>query len=279
MDFEHLVGQRFGNREIISVNCTDSDWTDLGLKVPNRKDKYVMTLCLNCGTKLPADRKNLRVQPPKRCVFCSNIGNHSNVDTLTNNWVVYDDCAVCNVTYNNHVISFYVDVCDYDLLSKYTWRISKKRQKYYVITGSAKKNTMQYLHAIVYGAVNDGMEIDHIDGNSLNNRRANLRAVSRQENIDNQRATRIDNQIGIRGIAYDKHRKTYSVDFYFHHSRYYTRPWKSIEEAVWCRKCFEDFFGLEVINNNPLAQQYLTLSNEEMESIRTYVLEIIGNDR
>ena len=277
---ELLIGQRFGNREITKLSCTDEDWTNIGLNIPARKDKYVLTKCHNCGSILPCEKKNLTSQPPKRCVFCSNIGNHSHIETMTNSWVVKDQYAVCNVVYNNKTICFYIDADRYDEIKKYTWRISKKRQKFYVITGSFKKGTMKYLHDIIYRTDHNGYEIDHIDGNSLNNRRNNLRLVTRQENIDNQIATRIDNQIGIRGIVYNKRRKTYKVDFYYHDQRYYTKEWSSIEEAVWCRYCFEEYFSINSIKNNPLAEKYYTLNEEMKNEIQQYVLnKILGNKR
>lgn len=276
----NYTGQVFGNREVIKNECSEDDWTKLGLRVPSRPDKYLLTRCLNCGSVLPCEISNLHRQPPKRCVFCSNIGNHSSVQTKTNTWAVYDDYAVCNVSYHSGIVSFYVDRPDYDAVSKRTWRIAQKRQKYYVVSGSSKKNTACYLHEMVLGGHKDGYEIDHIDGNSLNNRRANLRYVSKQENVDNQRATRIDNQIGIRGVVYVKTSGMYKVDFYNHGTRYYTKDWNTVEEAVWCRYCFEDYFGLNAIKSNPLAEQYYTLSDCAREDIKRYVLEkILGNER
>ena len=107
-----------------------------------------------------------------------------------------------------------------------------------------------------------------------------MRLVNRQENIDNQRATRIDNQIGIRGIAYNKKSKKYKVDFNYHGKRFYTRDWDTLEEAVWCRYCFEDYFNLPAIKNNPLALQYFVLNDKEKEIIHQYVLkQIFGNER
>lgn len=270
-----MVGMRYGNRVIIGDTCTDKDWIDIGLKVPSRPDKYKLTKCLNCGSVLPSMMKNLAEQPPKRCVFCSNIGNHSGVTPQTNSWAVIDDVAVCNVQYNGKIVSFYVDLCDYHLVKSRTWRIVQKRQKYYVASGSNKKGTAVYLHELVLGGSKVGLEIDHIDGNSLNNRRSNLRFVTRQENIDNQRATRIDNQIGIRGVVRVRSTGLYKVDFYYHSVRYYTKDWHTLEEAVWCRTCFEDYFGIAAIRNNPIAKQYYTLTDDRKNAIKAYVLDVI----
>ena len=276
----NYIGQVFGNRKVIQNSCSDTDWENLGIRIPVRKDRYVLTKCLNCGAVLPSEIKNLYRCPPKRCVFCSNIGNHSNIKANTNTWALYDDIAVCNVLYKNEIISFSIDISDYKNISKHVWRISKKRQKYYVVTGSIKRGTMCYLHSMILENTAKDMEIDHIDGNSLNNRRSNLRIVSRQDNIDNQRATRIDNRIGIRGIVYSKSRKNYQVDFYYHGKRFYTKEWGTLEEAVWCRYCFEDYFNLPAIKSNPIAAQYFTLSASRKNEIKQYVLnQILGNER
>lgn len=274
------IGQRFGNRMVIKDKCVQSDWTDVGLKIPSRPDKYKLTQCTNCGKILPCSMNNLRRYPPKRCVFCSNVGNHSGVQAKTNQWVVSENYAACNVLYNNRVITFYIDADAYDRVSKRTWRISMKKNKAYVVSGSARKHTMVYLHSMIFGVVPDGMEIDHIDGNSLNNRIGNLRAVTHQENVDNIKAARIDNQIGIRGITYNHNSKKYKVDFYYHGSRYYTKEWDTIDEAVWCRVCFEDHFGLGMARSNPLVCQYLNVEDDKRHYIHNYVSEqILRNER
>lgn len=41
------------------------------------------------------------------------------------------------------------------------------------------------MHQMIMG-INDGMDIDHIDGNGLNNSRSNLRVCTHAQNINNQ---------------------------------------------------------------------------------------------
>ena len=271
-------GLIFGNREIVSESCTAEDFTKLGVRVPKTLSKHVLTRCGNCGKILPAEKRNLMRNPPKRCVYCSGIGNKFNVDTNRNLWSVLDNIAVCNVDFNGEVIQFTVDRDYYEDVSKHIWRISKKKQKYYVITGSQKKGTMIYLHQFIFGEVGEGKEIDHIDGNSLNNCIDNLREVTHLENTHNIRATRIDNAIGIRGIAYDKKSKKYAVDLTHNNNRYYVKPWPTLEQAVWCRHTFEDYFDLPMLKCNPLFEQYNTLSDSEKEEIKNYTLsKILGN--
>ena len=54
-------GQIFGTRKVISNRCKDSDWTSLGISVPSRKDKYVLTECLNCGAIIPSLIRNIKL--------------------------------------------------------------------------------------------------------------------------------------------------------------------------------------------------------------------------
>lgn len=275
---ENFTGQTFGNRKILRNYCVDEDWIKIGKKVPSdeNKRKYKLGKCLNCGMVFPVLIKNVIHQPPKRCVFCSNIGNHHNITTNTNSWAVYDNqYAVINVLYHNKVISAQIDYDDYERTKQYIWRISKKKNKFYLLTGSKFKSTVTYLHKFILNQeIPEGYEIDHKDGNSLNNRKSNLRIVTRLENIQNTRE-RIDNQIGIRGISPDRN-KTYKVDFAFNKQRYYFKNWNSLEEAVYCRKFAEEFFGLEMLKNNPKAMPYLTLSKSKQEEIYTYVIEQIS---
>lgn len=275
---ENLVGQRFGNRLIIRNECEDKDWLSIGKPIPKDKTRFSLGKCLNCGNVIPTDRGNIYRQPPKRCVFCSNIGNHHNIQTETNSWALREDVAICNVIYQNRIISFVIDISDYERISKHIWRISHKKNKHYVVSGSKKKGTMVYLHQMIVNEKRDGMEIDHIDGNSLNNRRSNLRFVTHQQNVDNVRATRIDNTIGIRGVSQDKRSKKYIVDFNYHGCRYYFKPWETVEEAVYCRYFVEKQFSMNLAENNPLFNNYQINDKKAKQEIESYVLSKISRE-
>jgi hypothetical protein len=58
------------------------------------------------------------------------------------------------------------------------------------------------LHREVLSASPD-LDVDHIDSDGLNNRRSNLRFVTKAQNVCNQRR-RIDNTSGAKGVTWDK---------------------------------------------------------------------------
>lgn len=84
------------------------------------------------------------------------------------------------------------DEADSEVLTKYSW--SLRRTDYsrtlYVFANPTPANQPycnKRLHAILMGVVGTEFEVDHINGNGLDNRRQNLRVVSHDENMRNLR--------------------------------------------------------------------------------------------
>lgn len=82
-----------------------------------------------------------------------------------------------------------VDDEDFDWLDQWTWRMDACG---YAVRcerpGGAKAKLIHYrMHRVILGlpAIYDGREADHIDGDVKNNRRANLRACTHAENMQN----------------------------------------------------------------------------------------------
>ena len=189
---------------------------------------------------------------------------------MKNEYFELEDCLLIKIQYKKDFIEVYVDKEDGEKIKQYNWRTSHKKNKIYIVTGQSRNNNLMYLHNYLMNYVPvPKQEIDHIDGNSCNNRKSNLRLVSRQANIDNTKV-RFDNKIGIRGIC--KTKNLYKCDFSYHGKRYYFKDWKTCEEAVYCRKIAEEYFGIEILSRNPLAQQYIDKLTEEQKTlIRSYV--------
>lgn len=88
-----------------------------------------------------------------------------------------------------------------------------------------------------YGYAPSG-QIDHIDGNPLNNRISNLRDVTSSDNSRNQ-ARRSDNKTGITGVYYCKQRNKYCVQISSGNKRIRLGRFETIEEAKAVREAAE----------------------------------------
>lgn len=75
-----------------------------------------------------------------------------------------------------------VDDIDFERVARHKWQKLSVRGSLttYARTTVSKKTV--YLHRMILDAPT-GMEVDHIDGDGLNNTRQNLRVVSHQKNI------------------------------------------------------------------------------------------------
>lgn len=108
----------------------------------------------------------------------------------------------------------------------FTWKRSRQGSKEGAIAGKVDKRksgkcywaiTIKYkyymAHRLVWLYVHGDFpkeQIDHIDGDGLNNRISNLRDVSASENSMNKRKY-CNNKSGITGVSWDKHANKWEV--------------------------------------------------------------------
>lgn len=83
-----------------------------------------------------------------------------------------------------------VDDCDYERVSRYKWhalRGGAKSRTFYPAASDKEngKRKWRKLHRLILGEDVKGV-IDHIDGNTFNNQRSNLRVCENRDNIRNQ---------------------------------------------------------------------------------------------
>lgn len=102
------------------------------------------------------------------------------------------------------------EINPYQKRSVYIWRIKVVRGKEYAIA-SMKINERWIeikMHRFILGVTDRNLEVDHIDGNGLNNQRINLRVCTHQQNCFNKKHSpsrsgfRGVKQVGSRWMAY-----------------------------------------------------------------------------
>jgi len=106
-----------------------------------------------------------------------------------------------------------VDDEDFELLSNKKWHILKGKNTVYVQTHSKinGKDTKDYMHRIIMKLDKyDKRQVDHTDGNGLNNQKSNLRICTSSQNTGNSKK-QSNNTSGYKGVFYHKHSKKYQV--------------------------------------------------------------------
>jgi|CXWK01.1.fsa_nt_gi hypothetical protein len=91
--------------------------------------------------------------------------------------------------------SFIIDDEDYDLVSKWRWNIDDKNVVKRKVYDKGKKYSQILARMLL--KPEKGMEVDHINGNRLDNRRSNLRICTRVQNEVNKPS---QNKHGFKGI-------------------------------------------------------------------------------
>jgi len=99
-----------------------------------------------------------------------------------------------------------VDPDDYERLNKHKWYAGKHSNLFYAMrgqwSGKLKKRLTIMMHRVVID-VPEGMVIDHINHNGLDNRKANLRIATQADNSRNARHTKRGTS-SYRGVWYNK---------------------------------------------------------------------------
>ncbi len=95
-----------------------------------------------------------------------------------------------------------VDNDVYKWASKHKWYAVRRPNTFYVSRAATKLRKTLHLHREIMKAP-DGVMVDHINGNGLDNRRSNLRLCTQAENLRNQGMNK-NNTSGYKGVSWNK---------------------------------------------------------------------------
>lgn len=140
-----------------------------------------------------------------------------------------------------------VDEGDFEYLNQWKWHSESGRyavrKEYYGKAPNGKHLTRWIrMHRLITDAP-DKMEVDHINGNGLDNRRSNLRICTHKQNSHNTRK-RKDNRSGYKGVGWhtqhNKWRARIVVDGRQKHLGLFDTPEQA---AIAYNTAAEQFFG------------------------------------
>lgn len=119
-------------------------------------------------------------------------------------------CFSWGIRYDTHVDNYYVVAP----------LISRKKGKSSTIA----------IHRMLMGEP-DGMVVDHINGNTLDNRKENLRILSSGQNSQNRKGSRKGSYSGIRGVSYRSETNKWRVRLMVNNKSITIGNYETLEEA------------------------------------------------
>lgn len=112
-----------------------------------------------------------------------------------------------------------------------------------------------------------GMVLDHINHNTLDDRKENLREVSNAENQRNTKGLQINNTSGVTGVCWDKAAGKWLVYLRFDDERIHGGRHESFEDAVAARQQLEIDYG---IADYAVMTVYTSPKPKTLDSISTF---------
>lgn len=162
-----------------------------------------------------------------------------------NKIIVKDDTAEIIIESKKYgLIKTYIDKEDVYKISKYTWlaNYDKKKNNYYIkssIRINNKQKVIRLSNLILNNTVKyincDSPVVDHINGNTLDNRKINLRICSQRENSYHNKR----NTSGMRGVTWHKIAKKWQVKICKNKKCIFSKLFSSFDEAKNARIMFE----------------------------------------
>lgn len=123
-----------------------------------------------------------------------------------------------------------VDDDDYAWLSQWSWTAVKPRKSRSWYAHMQDGRRTRALHRVIMGDP-AGAEVDHVNGDGLDNRRENLRVVTHQQNTRNTRLRRTSRS-GYKGVSKAKHVDAYRARIFLDGKEVWLGYFKSAVEAA-----------------------------------------------
>lgn len=163
----------------------------------------------------------------------------------TNDVIINGKNAILKIESNIYgTCEFLIDIKDAERVKEHCWYAKQNSSgNLYAVSSYNKKNGYKgYLHRFIINCPEDKV-VDHKNGNTLDNRRCNLRICTHIENMKNTKL-RTDNTSGYRYIHFSKERSVWYVQI----KRKRIGTFKILEDAVKARNeyllenCQEELF-------------------------------------
>lgn len=180
---------------------------------------------------------------------------------LKNDFEISNGIVTMKIVCKDKTYNCSFDEDDLDCVSKYNhkWYGDEMHEgniyaKITVQSDTNSKQTTILLHRVImnFPKLSNNFLVDHIDGNTLNNCKSNLRVATPLQNTWNSKIQK-NNTSGYRGVRWNKENKKWQVDIVFNNNRKYLGLYDELDKAIKIRKKAEEkYWGKKYIREEYL---------------------------
>lgn len=147
------------------------------------------------------------------------------------------------IGYTSRGTSFLIDKDDFDKVKEYSWSVSN--QGYIVARLREGRNSKTILmHRFIMGAEGREVVVDHINHNTTDNRKSNLRICSQGQNTMNSHMLK-NNTSGVKGVRFSKDKNKWNAYITFNKKQIHLGYFDLKDEAIAARKKAEEKYFKE----------------------------------
>jgi hypothetical protein len=169
---------------------------------------------------------------------------------LYNLYYIYDDYI--QLGFANAPELFIIDISDFDTIRNYSWY--PKRSEWGTYCNGYVNKKVVVLHRFIMKA-QVGQYIDHIDKDTLNNKRDNLRFVTNQQNGFNRKVGK-NNTSSIMGICWVESRNKWNVRIKLNYKNIFLGQYEDFDDAVKSRLQAEKLYFDDFAPQKHLFEEY-----------------------
>jgi hypothetical protein len=160
-----------------------------------------------------------------------------------------------------------VDAEDYGLLSKFKWHAHERGRTWYARRAASNKTIFMHRAILEYHSYDlTSGEVDHINGDGLDNRKSNLQVISHAENIRKSRV-QINNKSGFRGVSWHKGDRRWQVVIEVDNIKKYIGSFRTkIAAALAYDQAAKKYFGKFANLNLPNIQNSQMLQDQFVDA-------------
>lgn len=126
-----------------------------------------------------------------------------------------------------------VDADDLVLVAGLRWHAMRRGHTWYArhtVHRTGQNPGAVLMHRLLLGITDPNIQVDHRDGDGLNNRRRNLRPCTRDQNHRNARC-RSDNASGYKGVGFNRRLNRYFAKIFISRKTVYLGSFETAAEA------------------------------------------------